>query len=220
MCGRFSLVELKLIHKTFQVANRQLELLPHYNVAPSQSILAVRNDEENHRELTYLRWGFIPRWQKKEEIGTRWINVRAETASQKPLFRYAFRRHRCLIVASSFFEWRNKQPYLIHCDDFPVCGMAGLWEHWEEKGNGSCIDSAVIMTQEATPPLDFLHNRMPLIIHPEHFGHWLDRENQDIEALEKEITSQPSMAWSFYPVNPRVNSARNDEPLCIAPLSE
>jgi len=105
MCGRFSLVELQLIHKTFQVANRQLELLPHYNIAPSQSILAVRNDEENHRELTYLRWGFIPRWQKKEEIGTRWINVRAETASQKPLFRNAFRRHWCLIVGKRLVKY-------------------------------------------------------------------------------------------------------------------
>ncbi|RJP21214.1 MAG: SOS response-associated peptidase [Candidatus Omnitrophota bacterium] len=223
MCGRFTLItNAQLISKILQL-NRTPTLQPRYNIAPTQPVAAVRQRTgSEERELEFLRWGLIPSWAKDSKIGSRLINAKSETVFEKPAFRSAIRRRRCLIPADGFFEWKRegkqKQPFYIHMRDENPFVFAGLWECWKDA-EGVETESCSILTTQANALMRPLHDRMPVIIHPNDYGCWLDTTVQDKETLQ--FLFQPYMKEQMIavPVGSLVNSAANDCPACIEPAN-
>ncbi|PSB54255.1 hypothetical protein C7B61_22460, partial [filamentous cyanobacterium CCP1] len=181
MCGRFTLSQsAEALAIAFDLEEVP-PVPPRYNIAPTQPIAVVRSlthsSTTSERELTYLSWGLVPSWAKDPKIGTKLINARAETLAEKPSFRAAFKRRRCLIVADGFYEWHRtpegKQPYYFHLQDHQPFAFGGLWEHWE-NGNGDVIESCAIITTAANEVLSPIHDRMPVILEPKGYDLWLD----------------------------------------------
>jgi len=168
-----------------------------------------------------LRWGLIPRWVKDPTRGSQPINAKAETAAEKPMFRDAFRRRRCLIPADGFYEWKQeggrKQPVYICTKDRQPFAFAGLWEHWEEQ-EGQFIESCTILTTEPNDLLAQVHSRMPVILDQNDYDLWLDPDVQEVSRLKPLLRPYPPEQMTFYPVNLRVNNPRNDDWLCVEPL--
>ncbi len=220
MCGRFYLdVATDELARVFELPAIP-DLLPRYNIAPSQSVGAVRVGAQG-REWVNLHWGLIPFWAKDKKFGYRTINARAETVESKPAFRAAFKSRRCIIPASGFFEWQalpdGKQPYCIHPKHSPLFAFAGLYEHWESEA-GEVIDSCSIIVTEANAVITPIHDRMPVILKPELFTAWLDPELRDPTRLKPLLAPYPAEATATYPVSRRVNNPRNDDRECITPL--
>jgi len=222
MCGRFTLFEAdKVLSKEFGVSGVPL-LSPRYNIAPSQAVAAVRASPAGAgRELALLRWGLIPSWSKDPAIGNRLINARAETVREKPSFRNAFRRHRCLIPASGFYEWlrqeRGKQPYYVRMRDARIFAFAGLWDRWESPEKG-VIETCTILTTSANAVLAPIHDRMPVILPPGKYDRWLDPALKDPDSLAPLLVPFPPEEMLTFPVSPRVNAPTVDDERCIAPL--
>src|SRR5512140_616907 len=221
MCGRFTLFEAdKILSKEFGVSGFP-SLSPRYNIAPSQPIAAVRATTASSREIAFLRWGLIPSWSKDPAIGNRLINARAETAAEKPSFRNAFRRHRCLIPANGFYEWqrqeRGKQPYFIRMRDGRVFAFAGLWDRWESPNEG-VIETCTILTAAANAVLSPIHDRMPVILPQTDYAQWLDPAPKNMDTLSPLLVPFPPEDMLAIPVSPRVNAPSNDDEKCIAPL--
>jgi putative SOS response-associated peptidase YedK len=194
-------------------------LAPRYNIAPTQQVAAVRAAPDGSRELVDLHWGLIPSWAKDRGMGARMINARAETLAEKPVFRAAFRSRRCLIVADGFYEWQKrgtrKQPYYIHRRNGAPFGFAGLWEHW--RGEGSvALESCTIVTTTPNELLAPLHDRMPVIVAPQHYASWLDPGVRDTERLAEILQPLEDDVLEAYPVDLWVNNPRNDDARCIA----
>lgn len=222
MCGRFTLFEAdKILSKEFGVSGFP-PLSPRYNIAPSQPVAAVRAAPAGAgRELALLRWGLIPSWSKDPAIGNRLINARAETAREKPSFRNAFRRHRCLIPASGFYEWqrqeRGKQPYFVRMRDGRPFAFAGLWDRWESADEGA-IETCTILTTAPNAVLAPIHDRMPVILPPAEYARWLDPSLRDTDSLAPLLVPFPPDDILAFPVSPRVNPPTIDDEKCIAPL--
>ena len=222
MCGRFTLFEPdKVLAKEFGVS-AFAPRSPRYNIAPSQPVTAIRvTPTGSGREIVLLRWGLIPSWSKDPAIGNRLINARAETASEKPSFRNAFRRHRCLIPTNGFYEWqqleRGKQPYFIRMRDGMIFAFAGLWDRWESPDEG-IIETCTILTTAANTVLAPIHDRMPVILPPGEYARWLDTALQDPETLTPLLVPFPPEEMLAFPVSPRVNVPSTDDERCIAPL--
>ena len=201
------------------------EHAPRYNIAPSQGILAVRaapDGGDGAREAAVLRWGLVPSWAKDPDIGNRVINARAETVAEKPSFRAAFRRRRCLVPATGFYEWRAasgpKQPYTIGMADGGPFAMAGLWEHWTGP-DGAAVETCAILTTEANELLRPIHARMPVIVAPSDFDLWLDPALAMPELLAPLLRPFDAAAMAAHPVSRHVNNVRNDDPGCVEPLT-
>ncbi len=193
-----------------------------HNIAPSQAVPVVRQNGAV-RELTLMRWGLIPRWASDPKIGLRTINARAETVATKPAFRDAFRRHRCLIPADGFYEWKKdgtkkKRPFFIHRRDGRPFAFAGLWERWE-RTNVPPIQSCTVITTDANELVHDLHDRMPVILGEEAYDGWLDPKTDDTAELSALLKPFPSEALALFEVSPVVNSPRNDSPECVVPLN-
>ena len=208
MCGRFAFYSPSEATAALFGASGSIDLQPRYNIAPTQDIAAIREGESG-RELTTLRWGLVPFWAKDPSIGNRMINARAETVAEKPSFRAAFRRRRCLVLADGFYEWRKeesgKTPYLISLASGEPFALAGLWEHWQAKESDETIDSATLITTQANAFMQQLHHRMPVILEPTTAERWLAGDDQ---VLDEIVEVAPRLrAW---PVNRRVNNARNE----------
>jgi putative SOS response-associated peptidase YedK len=224
MCGRFTLITpAEVVAEQFQLIEAP-SLSPRYNVAPTQPVAAVRPSPGNGgRELVLLRWGLVPFWAKDPAIGSRMINARSETVAQKPAFRAAFRRRRCLVPADGFYEWQRqeqgKQPFYIRLGDEKPFAFAGLWEHWEGPDE-TTIDSCTLLTTEPNDLIRLLHNRMPVILAPSDYDLWLDPGVQEAELLQPLLRPYPSENMIAYPISTWVNSPRNEGPQCIEPLSE
>ena len=222
MCGRFTLFEAdKILSKEFGVSGVP-PLSPRYNIAPSQPIAAVRAPHTGAgRELALLRWGLIPSWSKDPAIGNRLINARAETVQEKPSFRNAFRRHRCLIPTNGFYEWqrqeRGKQPYFVRMRDGRVFAFAGLWDRWESPDDG-VIETCAILTTAANAVLAPIHGRMPVILPQAEYARWLDPALKDPDSLSPLLVPFPPEEMLAIPVSPRVNAPSTDDEKCIAPL--
>ncbi len=220
MCGRYTLTtSVARLVDLFALANRP-NLPPRYNIAPTQDVAAVRV-EDGKRTLGLLRWGLVPPWAKDAKIGAPLINARAETLAEKPAFRAAFKRRRCLIVADGFYEWTaseggGRQPYRITMKDEAPFAFAGLWEAWQPKGAEKVLSCAIV-TCEANELLRPLHDRMPAILPHSAIASWLDEETE-AEKLAAMLRPYPSEAMAFRAVSTRVNSVRNDDADCIAPL--
>jgi len=223
MCGRFTLFEAdKILSKEFGVSGIPT-LLPRYNIAPSQSVATVRaTPAGSGREIALLRWGLIPSWSKDPAIGNRLINARAETAREKPSFCNAFKRHRCLIPSSGFYEWlrweRGKQPYFVRMRDSHPFAFAGLWDRWESPDEGA-VETCAILTTAANDVLAPIHDRMPVILPPIEYARWLDPSLKDTDSLAPLLVPFPAEDMVAFPVNPRVNAPSVDDEKCIAPLT-
>jgi putative SOS response-associated peptidase YedK len=222
MCGRFTLFEAdKVLSREFGVSSTP-PLSPRYNIAPSQPVAAVRAASAGTgRELALLRWGLIPSWSKDPAISNRLINARAETAREKPSFRNAYRRHRCLIPANGFYEWqrqeRGKQPYFVRMRNGRLFAFAGLWDRWGGPDK-DVIETCTILTTTANALLAPIHDRMPVIVPPGEYDRWLDPELKDLDSLSCLLVPFPPEEMHAFPVSPRVNNPSNNDEGCIAPL--
>ncbi len=219
MCGRFTLAApAEQVATQFQLPETPA-LRPRYNIAPTQEVAAVRATEGG-RELAMLRWGLVPSWAKDPSIGARMINARAETAAEKPAFRTALRQRRCLIPADGFYEWQaregGKQPFHIRLADGGLFALAGLYEHWKAP-DGSWLSTCTILTTEANELMRPLHDRMPVIIAPEHYALWLAPGLRDVGPLQELLAPFPADQMAATPVSKAVNRVANDGPELLAP---
>jgi len=220
MCGRYSLTTpAEALENLFGVGPLD-NFLPRYNIAPSQTAPVVRVDEGGERHWAPLRWGLIPSWAKDPSIGNRMINARAETAAEKPSFRAALRRRRCLVPADGFYEWKKvggqSQPTRIELASSGPMAFAGLWEHWRGDG-GQTIETFTILTTEANRDLAAIHHRMPVILAPEHYEVWLKIGAGDVDLLRPMMGPYEAERLIARPVSRHVNNPRNDDPGCLEP---
>jgi putative SOS response-associated peptidase YedK len=218
MCGRFvaniPADELKKIFALIETP--QLE--PRFNVAPTQWVPVVRNNGD-HNHLDLLKWGFVPSWSKDQSFGSHLINARSETVAEKPTFRHAIKFRRCIIPTSGFYEWDHsagkKQPYYIQLADQTPMSLAGLWESWKAP-DGSVIETFAIMTTAANKLVEPIHDRMPVILHPDTFSLWLSHNMHDPEQLQSLYQPFPAAEMIAHKVPELVNNTRFDSPACIA----
>lgn len=223
MCGRYSQSHSsEAIAAAFQLVGVP-SVSPRYNIAPTQSVATVlQTAEQPDRQFRWLHWGLIPSWAKDRTIASRLINARSETVTEKPSFRTAFKRRRCLILADGFYEWQRlehqKQPFYFHLEDHQPFAFAGLWEHWQSP-TGDEIQSCTILTTQANEVLKPLHDRMPVILSAEDYETWLDPDLQKSEHLQPLLVPYPEAAMVAYPVTNQVNRPANDTAECIQPLS-
>jgi putative SOS response-associated peptidase YedK len=221
MCGRFvGYRNLDELQEFFPIDRANCEVTENFNVAPSQEILVIYK-QEGENWLDKFHWGLVPFWAKDPSIGNRMINARAETVAEKPAFKNAFKKRRCLIIADGFYEWKGprgqKQPMLITLPDKKPFAFAGLWETWRREDTDSLYRSCTIITTEASESIREIHHRMPVILKPEAYPEWLNPNNQDISYLKKIMQKKLTRLIS-YPVSKQVNSARNNDPSCIDPI--
>jgi putative SOS response-associated peptidase YedK len=222
MCGRFTLtVNPAELKDTFSDYNFPAMFAPRFNIAPTQPVLAIPNDDKFTAD--FFIWGLIPMWAKDPEIGNRLINARGETLAEKPSFRGSYRHKRCLILADGFYEWKafggrkTKTPYYIHMQDRKPFAMAGLWDHWESP-DGSSIKSCTIITTTPNELMGAIHDRMPVILHSRDYAKWLDPSPQTPESLQPLIKPFPADAMTAYPVSTLVNKATSDVPEMVVPV--
>ena len=227
MCGRFAFYSPhEAVTRLFGVASAP-EVEPRYNIAPTQFIAAVR-ETGGPRELAMLYWGLVPSWAKEKAIGARMINARSETLAEKPSFRSAFRRRRCLVLADGYYEWQRsgavKQPYYIGFADGAPFGMAGLWERWSDPASGEPLESCCIVTTTPAASVAHVHDRMPVIIPADAYAEWLDPRNESTDRLARLLVPCTRPDILARPVSRRVNDARNQGPdlieLLAAPASD
>jgi len=230
MCGRFALLTAgEELVAQFGVNTTPVDIsmiTARYNVAPTQPVVIVRHTASagsvhaGQRELTFVLWGLITSWAKDTKIGASLINARSETAAEKPSFRAAFKRRRCLVLADGFYEWQQqngtKQPMFIHMADHAPFALAGLWESWYSP-DGGVLDTCTILTTTPNELMAPIHNRMPVILEPEDYNTWLVPGDQPNLALHL-LRPFPSEKMAAYPVSTWVNSPAHDDAQCIAPF--
>ena len=219
MCGRYSYFgPLDILKKNFSIEAMDWEPTPSYNVAPTQYVPAILS-ENGQTHLKHLHWGLIPSWAKDPAFGSRRINAREESLSEKPSFKNAFKKRRCFVVANGYYEWTGekgaKQPYYITTQTSHPFGFAGLWEIWKDLENETLTQSCTIITTSASPHLKHIHNRMPIILAPEYYKKWLDSDIQDHASLFDILQKGRGQELIFHPVSKAVNSAKNNGPELI-----
>lgn len=221
MCGRFSLsVSLELLEQAFELTGLGTHA-PRYNIAPSQPVAVIRRlSPTSERRWDHLSWGLLPSWAKDPKV-SRPINARADTVSEKPTFRGAFRQRRCLVPADAFFEWQTqgaqKQPFCFRMADHGLFAFGGLWERWEGPED-QVIETFSLLTTEPNELVATVHDRMPVIIRPSDFDRWLDPSLRDPGAIQGLIGPYPAGAMTAYPVDPKVGSPAFDTPDCLVPV--
>lgn len=222
MCGRFEIHRaIEIIARAFGVSPEDVivEYKPNYNVAPTNEVPVVVM--EGKRKLISCRWGLIPSWSKEEKIGFKTINARAETVAEKPAFRDAFRKHRCLVVADGFYEWqttgKGKKPVHIELKSGNPMGFAGLFNIWTSP-EGEKINTCSIIVTNANDLVSPVHDRMPVIVSPEDQEKWLDPAIQDPSDLTPLLKPFPSDELEMHYVSPKVNSPKNNSAELIEPL--
>ncbi|MCU0522573.1 MAG: SOS response-associated peptidase [Anaerolineae bacterium] len=218
MCGRFTLwLQFGDLAKAFPDFEFSEELDPRYNIAPTQRVAAVPNDG-THR-VGLFHWGLVPFWAKDSSIGSRLINARSETAAEKPAFRAAYRRRRCLILADGFYEWqagpnsRTKTPMYIRLASGEPFAFAGLWEVW--RPDDTPLVSCTILTTEPNSLMAPIHNRMPVILPRTAYDRWLDPAEVRSGALRDLLVPYAAEEMTAYPVSRLVNSPSNDTPALV-----
>jgi putative SOS response-associated peptidase YedK len=220
MCGRFTrTVDVEKIAQEFGVEEIELSLKPSYNIAPTQQVAAIIQDDK--KRLVTMRWGLIPSWAKDESIGNKLINARAETVSEKPSFRTPFKRKRCLVIADGFFEWQKqggeKQPFYIHLKSDKPFAFAGLFDVWDSPDE--TITSCAIITTEANELMEPIHDRMPVILSRKDADFWIATQDEPKDLLEL-LKPYPSKLMEAYAVSKLVNAPRNNTPDCVKPYHE
>lgn len=220
MCGRFTLrTSLQKLLEDFGVSFS--EFTPRYNIAPTQLVFALRaGPDGDGRHAAALRWGLVPSWAKDVKIGAKSINARAETVAEKPMFRSALKRRRCLVLADGYYEWRTngkeKQPFHFRYSDQRPFALAGLWEAWRgPEGNDASLETCTIITTAARGIAATLHERMPVIIPPSQFDLWLNSQPLDAPQLAALLHPPQQDELVPVPVSRLVNSVKNDRPECL-----
>jgi putative SOS response-associated peptidase YedK len=222
VCGRYTLATPSPadLRARFPVGE-SVEIKPRYNVAPGDEVLAVTTDKEGAPRGELLRWGFVPTWAKGPNTSLKMINARVETVAERPAFRGAFERFRCLIVADGFYEWRReptgKQPFHITRSDGQAFAFAGLWSVWYAD-SGDRLRSCTILTTAPNASVAALHDRMPVILSPQHESEWLDPSTQP-QRLYQLLSGLEDSETAVRAVGPAVNDARYDGPDCLTPAT-
>ena len=216
MCGRFALTsDESSLCKHFRV-NLSTPIKPRFNIAPSQKLLVIRLQSQTKKHTsTLVRWGLIPSWARDQSIGARLTNARSETVLTKPSFRDSFRRRRCLIPATGFYEWttsgKRKQPHYIRLPSNEPFGIGGLWDSWEH--NNERIETCTILTCNANEAMQHLHPRMPVVIQPKRYDVWLDPATE-LEDLSQDLLSLLKETTAISQVSDYVNDVRHDGIRC------
>jgi putative SOS response-associated peptidase YedK len=225
MCGRFTnRAKPEQIKTEFKVGIKNPNLFqPRYNIAPAQMIDVVF-EPETERILSQLKWGLVPSWSKDASTSKGLINARAETVTEKPSFREAFKSHRCIIPASGFYEWQKKgtgakQPFYFYLNDKEVFGFAGLYEEWLDKQTGELLETCTIITTEANDVLKPVHDRMPVILKSESYDEWLDAKVKDSDRLQKFLVPYFAEEMSSHEVSKSINYPDENSPDLIKPLN-
>lgn len=231
MCGRFVSStppdQLAAYFDVDEVPEQLLDRGPNYNAAPTTAVYVVHRDGDARR-LDSFRWGLVPSWAKDTKVGNRMINARAETVADKPAYRSAFRKRRCIIPADGFYEWTGpshasapkRQPWYIHRPDGEPYAFAGLWERWKGTDDAAAepLRSCTIVTTSANEPMSELHDRMPVILPRAAWDTWLDPQEDDIDLLGSFLVPAPAELISFHPVSTEVNNARNRGERLVEPV--
>jgi putative SOS response-associated peptidase YedK len=219
MCGRYALVSgAEELVEAFDVALPAFELVARYNIAPGQDVPVVAEDRRGRR-MGRLRWGFVPSW--KDEPGSGLVNARSETVRTAPSFRDAFSHRRCLVPADGFYEWRRegdrKVPHWFHPRDGRVVSFAGIWERWS-RPDAEPRHTFAILTTDANEDVAPIHDRMPVVVAPEHRAQWLSRasDSGDLAGILRPATPG---TFESHEVSTRVNRADEDDPGLIEPLA-
>jgi len=229
VCGRYSLAvpDPSQIRARFPVGE-SVEIRRRYNVAPTDPVLTVTTDRSGEPRGELLRWGLVPSWADSPRIGAKLINARVETVAEKPAFRTAFARFRCLIIADGFYEWRRspgepREPFHITRDDGAPFAFAGLWSIWHgadgDGGDAEPLRTCTIITRPANEAIAPLHDRMPVILDPGDEADWLDSATPE-GALREILAGLPAPRTALTRVGRAVNDARHDEPDCLDPPSD
>jgi len=221
VCGRYVLyADPKRLRVVLELSETPRDLVPRYNIAPTQEVPAVRARADGGRELVMLRWGLVPPGSAGPGSGYRMINARAETAHLRPAFKGPLARHRCLIPADGFYEWRRDgrraRPYYIHPAGAGPFALAGLWARWRGT-DGTEVASCAILTTPANAVVAPIHDRMPAILAPADFALWLDPAVTDPEAVGPLLVPAPPEGMALHPVGPAVNNPRSGGPGLIEP---
>ena len=219
MCGRYTLsTPGDEIARVFGLSEG-LELEPRFNIAPTQQAPIVREERRTGRRVAAMcRWGLVPYWVREDvSIGDRMINARAETAADKPAYREAFRRRRCLVVADGFYEWRRegryKQPFFFSRDSAAPFAMAGLWDRWSHGKEP--LESFTVVTTDANDDVSDVHDRMPVILAAADWPLWLNTEDEGTAAVHRLLRPPPNGSLERRPVSTLVNSPANDSSRCV-----
>jgi putative SOS response-associated peptidase YedK len=224
MCGRYTLINLAALTQAFPwIDEPPPDDVSRYNIAPTQPILGIANNHPDRFE--HFHWGLIPSWAKDPAIGNRMINARAETLAEKPTFRTALRRRRCLIPADGFYEWKKdpggktKTPMLIRMKSGEPFAFAGIWETWHSP-DGSVIPSCTVITTQPNELMATIHDRMPVILKPEDYQRWLDPKERDPADLTDLLNPYPAVRMEAKPVSRAVNNPKHDSSACIESMTE
>jgi len=223
MCGRFALTQTdeQLLTETFSLSGPVPTLVPRYNIAPTQSVATVvRDGESGENHLVLMRWGLIPSWSKDPSVASKMINARGESVHEKPSFRTALRKRRCLIIADGFYEWQTlpdgpKQPMFVTLQDRRPFGLAGLYEFWTEPESDETVTTCTIVTTAANELMTQFHHRMPVILPRESYADWLNPTYADPVQIMPMIRPYPAEEMVYYPVSRRVNTVSNDDPSLV-----
>lgn len=226
MCGRFvQFSSLRTLEKYFNIHTAPDNIVPSYNIAPTQQVLAIVRSDDYQLQKFY--WGLVPSWAQNLSGASRLINARVETLATKPSFRAAFKRRRCLILADGFYEWKgekgHKQPWFIALPSDQPLAFAGLWEIWKDRQappDQSDYRSCTIITTEASESLRDIHHRMPVILKPEAYEKWLDPQNQDVHQIESILQTNIVREFKRYPVSKRINRIQNNSADNIEPQED
>lgn len=223
MCGRYVSRDQAAIERAWNLKRAGDPFGPRYNAAPTQLLPVIRVHPERDRELPLLRWGLIPSWAKDASIGAKMINARGETVAEKPAFRAAFERRRCLVPMAGFYEWKKtaagKVPHFCHLLNTELFAVAGLYEWWPGKDGSEPIESYTIITTDANEMMAKLHDRMPVILHERDYDAWLDPKNENTEALKALLKPYSAEEMRAYPISTRVNNVKNDDESLIQELA-
>jgi putative SOS response-associated peptidase YedK len=218
MCGRFTLRTSPSDLQAELGFVLEQRLAPRFNIAPTQRVAVVTNAGQNRVEL--FRWGLIPSWAKDASIGSKMINARAETAAEKPSFRVALRKRRCVILADGFYEWRvdgkRKVPMYIRMESRRPFALAGLWETWRDP-SGEVVPTCTILTTSPNPFMAAYHDRMPVILPRDRLAQWLSPEPKEASDLAPLLCAWTGEDLEAHPVSTLVNSPANDRPECVEP---
>jgi len=224
MCGRYRLTAKERYLRDHFGLDEDPTWAPRWNIAPTQQVATIRqHPTQPTRIFSLMRWGLIPFWAKDQSLGLRTINAMAETAAEKPAFREAFSRRRCLIPADSFYEWKKtgvkeKQPYNFGLVSGSVFAFAGLWDRWRDLKN-NVVESCTVLTTKPNALVGEVHNRMPAILSPDDYERWLDPGIKDVGEVVEYLKPLDARLMKKYPVSTRVNRPENDDAECAREVS-
>ena len=221
MCGRYMLTSpVEAIRQIFGVGGG-LNLPARYNIAPGQQVPIIRGAKKG-RELVMAEWGLVPSWMKTKPSSKPMINARSETIAEKPSFRAAFARRRCLVPANGFYEWQKgeggKTPMLIHLQGQTLFAFAGIWEAWWGADGDELLETVAIVTRAAWPPIAPIHERMPVMLGAGDIALWLGEEDVAPLELLPRLRQRQASEIHFHAVSKRVNAVANDDPSLIEPV--